>query len=63
MWDLSALGKVKKGNVMMYTQFFFFFFQKQRPQDRGFQSVVTVAQKKYRSTLWSVHRCSDKSVL
>uniref|UniRef100_A0A3B5KEC6 Dihydrouridine synthase 2 n=1 Tax=Takifugu rubripes TaxID=31033 RepID=A0A3B5KEC6_TAKRU len=26
---------------------------KQRPQDRAFQSVVTVAQKKYRSSLWS----------
>eukprot|EP00066_Takifugu_rubripes_P004156 XP_003967327.1 PREDICTED: tRNA-dihydrouridine(20) synthase [NAD(P)+]-like isoform X1 [Takifugu rubripes] len=25
---------------------------KQRPQDRAFQSVVTVAQKKYRSSLW-----------
>lgn len=30
-------------------------FQVQRSQDRAFQSVVTVADKKYKSSLWSVH--------
>ena len=30
-------------------------FQVQRSQDRVFQSIVTVAQKRYRSSLWSVH--------
>lgn len=29
-------------------------FQVQRSQDRAFQSTVTVAEKKYRSSLWSV---------
>lgn len=31
-----------------------FVFQVQRSQDRAFQSVVTLAGKKYRSSLWSV---------